>query len=218
MPQEFGQGQQTPYDNASDLNLMAFVFTRLLARTATVKVVKVMSVTAGADGLPGTVDVKPLVMQIDGQGNASAHGTVHNLPYLRLQAGVNAVVLEPVVGDIGLCVVCDRDISSVKTNKAESPPGSFRRFDVADGIYIGGVLNGAPTQFVKFTDDGMLLQDKNGNKIEMKSGSVAITAMSLTCTGSIIAGFGGGDQVGLQTHLHTSGSAGNPTTQPTPGT
>lgn len=216
--QEFGQGQQTLYDTGSDLNMLVFIFNRLIARTVTMKVVKVMSVTAGSGDLPGTVSVKPLVMQVDGQGNASAHGTVFGLPYLRLQAGANAVILEPVVGDIGLCIVADRDISTVKANKAESPPGSFRKFDLADGIYIGGILNPAPDQFVKFTSTGMLLQDKNGNKIEFKSGSIDVTTTAFRVNGSIIAGFGTGDQVGLQTHLHTSASAGNPTSTPTAGT
>lgn len=214
--QEFGQGQQTLFDNDSQLNLMEFVFNRLLGRRATTRIVKVMAVTAGEGALAGTVAVKPLVMQADGQGNATAHGTIYGLPYLQLQAGANAVILEPEVGDIGICVVADRDISSVKANRAESPPGSFRRFDLADGIYIGGILNGAPTQFVKFTVDGILLQDKNGNKIEMLSGKVKMTTTLLEVTGEVKAGAGLG--VTLTQHLHTSGGAGNPTSTPTVGT
>lgn len=217
MTQEFGQGQQTPYDTGSELNSMVFVFARLMARSATVKVVQVKGVTPGTNGAPGTVDVLPLVMMIDGQGNASSHGTIYGMPYWQLQSGSFAVVLPPKVGDIGVCVVADRDISSVKANRKESPPGSFRQFDMADGIYIGGILNGAPTGFIKFTDTGLDIEDGLGNKIVTSASGVDFTAARLTCTGQIIAGFGTGDAVGLQTHQHPTAGTGSPS-PPTPGT
>lgn len=220
MTETKGYGQAWLTDTNHPTNVMAFVFARLLAEHVTMKVVQVKAVHPGGGGTPGiagTVDVQPLVEMVDGGANTTPHGTVYGLPYLRLQGGTNAVLLEPAVGDIGLCVVSDRDISAVKTKKASSPPGSRRQFDLADGVYIGGILNGAPDQWVEFTATGIKMADRNGNKMEMKAGSIALTTAQLTCTGAIIAGFGGGDQVGLQTHLHTSGGSGNPTSTPTPG-
>ena len=41
---------------------------------------------------------------------------------------------------------------------------------------------------------------------------------NLITSGNVIGGYGTGDQVGLKTHTHTSGSAGTPTSSPTAGT
>ena len=112
-----------------------------------------MAVTGGGVGAVGYVDVQPLVNQVDGFGSAIPQGRLHNIPYLRMQGGVNAIILDPQVGDIGVCVFSDRDISSVKTTKARANPGSRRRFDVADGLYLGGMLNGAPSQYIEFAPD-----------------------------------------------------------------
>ena len=57
-------------------------------------------------------------------------------------------LIDPTQGDIGLAIFADRDISSVRANRAQANPGSYRRFDMADGVYIGGILNGMPTQTV----------------------------------------------------------------------
>ena len=63
-------------------------------------------------------------------------------------------------------------------------PGSFRRFDLADGIYLGGILgfNGNPTQYVQFNNQGMTLADLNGNKVVMNN--LGITLQS--ATGNVI--------------------------------
>lgn len=211
-------GQQGLTDDKSDFNAMAFVIEQMLGLVRTATLVKVIAVDgAGAGGPVGFVDAQPLVKQMDGAGNTTSHGTVLNLPYFRLQGGANAVVIDPQVGDIGLAIISDRDISAVKSGKAEAPPGSFRRFNLADGIYIGGILNGAPDQYVAFTDTGIELADKNGNVIAMKAGSIDVTTTSFRVNGHIIAGFGTGDQVSLQTHVHPTAGTGAPS-PPTPGT
>jgi hypothetical protein len=114
-----------------------------------VKVTKVAN--SGGVAAVGFVDVQPLVDQQDGFGNAVPHGVLHNLPYFRMQGGVNAVILDPVVGDIGFAVFADKDISVVKNTKKQASPGSARRFSMSDGIYLGGVLNGVPTTYVQFS-------------------------------------------------------------------
>lgn len=52
----------------------------------------------------------------------------------------------------------------------------------------------------------------------IKAADGATYAGNLETTGNVVAGAGGADQVGLQTHRHTSGTAGNPTSAPTGGT
>jgi len=213
-------GQQQAQDGASDFNTLSFVIRTALGRVRTGVPVVVKAVHGGGVGAPPTVDVQPLINAIDGQGNQTAHGTIVNLPVLRLQGGKNAIIIDPQVDDIGWLVIADRDTSALRKNQGKrSNPGSFRRFNLADGAYFGGFLNPAdPTQYVQFTTSGIKIADKNGNVIELKSGQIAITGNvvvdgNISATGSITAGQGGADQVGLQTHTHPSN--GSP---PTPGT
>lgn len=217
-------GQQGLTDDTSEFNKVAFVVRQALGRVSTMKLVRIVAVHA-PDGLEntGTVDVLPLVDQADGLGNTTPMGTVFGLIYFRMQGGANAVIMDPAVGDIGLAVVADRDISAVKATRDQAPPGSKRRFSIPDGVYIGGVLNGAPTCYIQFTDGGFKIVDASGHVLEAKAsgfsltGNLAVTG-NITATGAIHAGEGTGDRIGLQTHLHTSGGAGSPTSVPTAGT
>lgn len=221
MSSTFGYGQGDPWDSASEFASIAFIVRQMMAKMSTMKPVRVEAVHGNGDvAAPGTVDVLPLVNQLDGNGNATPHGVVHGVPWFRLQAGRFAIICDPQVGDIGFVVVSDRDISSVKAeNGAQSNPGSYRKYDVADGIYIGGFLGTeAPTTYILFKPDGHLkIVDVSGNVLETSAAGFAITG-NLTVTGSITAGQGGPDQVGLQTHLHTSANSGSPTSTPTAGT
>lgn len=140
----------------SPYNENLFLIHQVLAAVSTAKLVRVEAVTNAGDLSPvGFVDVLPLVNQVDGEDNAVPHGVVHNIPYFRLQGGTNAVILDPQIGDIGLCIFADRDISAVKNAKDVANPGSKRRFDMADGLYIGGYLNGTPVQYVRFSAAGI---------------------------------------------------------------
>lgn len=213
-----GFGQAQPYDAYSPFNTIAFMIRQMMADMSTLTPVQVVKCTNdGGLSTVGTVDVQPLVTFLDGNGNATTHGQLYSLPYFRLQGGTNAVICDPVAGDIGFAIFADQDISAFKANKGPANPGSGRKFDMSDGLFCGGILNGTPTQYVQFTSFGIVIADKNGNKIEMKSGSIAMTTTSLTVTGSIIAGFGGGDQVNVQTHKHPTAATGAPS-PPTPGT
>jgi hypothetical protein len=73
------------------------------------------------------------------------------VPYFRIQGGQNAIIVDTQVGDIGMAAFASRDISAVVANKTAANPGSFRRFDWADALYLGGFLGAAPTQYVQFT-------------------------------------------------------------------
>lgn len=177
----FGYGQQDPNDASDDFNKTSFLVRQMIGRMDTMKLVQVKAVhPAEGDGevkAAGTVDVQPLVNQIDGGANATPHGTVYGIPWSRNQGGKNAVVCDPEVGDIGYVVVSDRDISALKAAKKRSNPGSFRQFNIADGVYAGGALNVAPEQYLVFTSTGVRLVDKNGN-------SIATTADGMTLTDS----------------------------------
>lgn len=209
----FGFGQFGPSDTASHFNVLDFIVKQNIFKMATATLVKIVSV----DTDKKTVVIQPLVNLLDGNSNASPHGTINAIPYITLQGGKNAVVITPEVDDIGLAIFADRDISAVKETKAAANPGSMRRFDMTDGLYIGGFLNGTPEQKIEFLSTGIKITDKNGKTLESSStgwamgGNLTVNGF-IHSNGAVIAGFGTGDQVGLQTHTHPSN--GSP---PTPG-
>ena len=150
-------GQQTPNDGVGAFNPQQFLIWSILSRVRTVTLVEVVAVTNSGGDIPaGFVDVKPLVQMVDGNKNTFSHATIFHCPYFRMQAGGNAVILDPQEGDIRLACFADRDISSVVRTQLEAPPGSSRLFDMADALYIGGVLGTEnPTQFVRFSASGI---------------------------------------------------------------
>lgn len=118
-----------------------------------------------------TVNVMPLIYQVDGNGKPWDQNTVFNLPYVRWQGGTNAIILNPVVGDIGVCFVCHHDTSTVRKTKKKAMPGSFRQNSISDGIYLGGILNGGATTAIEF----------------MPNGDITITAGKVTIDGQLWA-------------------------------
>lgn len=237
-----GAGQQVPGTSNDDFELTCFIVRQLTSRMETNRLVQVKAIHPGVGAPPssGTVDVLPLVQQVDGSNNAKSHGTVYGIPVFRLQGGASAIVVDPAVGDIGYVAVCNRDISVIKKNKAEGPPGSGRTFDLADGVYVGGVLGDAPTQYIWLKNGTVTIADGNGNTIvldasgitatdkfshvlRMNSTGFALTGNlavigTITATGEVVRGFGGPALVTLGSHLHTSGGAGVTTSTPTAGT
>ena len=148
-------------------NATAALVRSMLSRLWTVTVVQVKAVTNDGGVEPvGFVDVQPLVNQVDGEGNVVAHGTISHCPYQRVQGGQNAVIIDPKVGDIGIAVFASRDISSVVATKAQANPGLGGMFNANDALYIGGILNGAVTQYVQFSDDGITIHSPTQVKLE----------------------------------------------------
>lgn len=168
-----GYGLATPGDISSDIAAAVFIARQIVNKISVAKLVQVKAVTGGGVNPAGTVDVLPLVQQIDGNGYGTPHGVVPGLPWIRVQGGKNAVICDPQVGDVGLVVFADADISVLK---AQTPgfssakgfvPSTRRRFDMADGVYVGGCLEVAPEQYLIFTATGVRLVDKNGNSVSM---------------------------------------------------
>ncbi len=152
-------------DLATQHAAQAFLVKQMMARLATADLVQVTAVQPGGVGPTGIVTVQPLVNQIDSDGNATPHGTLPNLPYFRLQGGANAVVIDPAVGDIGVAIFCRRDISTAKSTRKQANPGSRRRYSMSDGLYLGGFLNGIPTQYIQLGSTGILISSPTAIKL-----------------------------------------------------
>lgn len=127
-----------------------------------------------------------------------------------MQGGTDAIILGPKAGDIDMSVFTDRDISAVKASRAAANPGPARRSDMADGMYIGGFLNGIPVQYVQFTASGINV---------VLPTAVSMTAPAINSTGewthtgkltALTDVVGGGKS--LKTHVHAGVTPGGSNT------
>lgn len=167
----------------SAYNALDFAVRQIVRSSVSTAIpVKVTAVYAGGAGQPaGYVDVLPLVSEIDARGGTIAPATLYRLPYSRAQGGIAAIVIDPREGDIGLAVFAERDSSNVAAGTT-SPvqPGSYRRYDEADGFYVGGFLNAAPSCYIELRQDGV---------VNIKAaGGVNIETPKVTVTGDVVSG------------------------------
>lgn len=190
-----GAGQMFPDDSNDETSVAAFIVRQMVAKLDTMKLVKVVKVTGGGGAIAaaGTVDVQLLVSQIDGSNNTVPNGVVHGIPWYRMAGGNGAIILDPKEGDVGFVVCSDRDTSNVRAAgpgaAAIAAPGSRRQLNVADGIYVGGVLNALPEQYIVFTEAGIKILDKSGNVIDLTSSGIALTpasGMPVTVNGPLV--------------------------------
>jgi Phage protein Gp138 N-terminal domain len=177
-------GQRGLMDSVSHFHWLSFAIKQWLAETRTAHPVKISKVTGGGVGPPPTVDVQLLVKQMDGIGNSSSHSTVYGRPVGRVQGGKNAIICDPVQGDIHHMIVSDRDISSVVANSGEATPGSYRRHHVSDGVVHGAgamVNKDTPNNYIDINGhihmlsaDDVTITDKAGNVVTMNSSKIYV--------------------------------------------
>ena len=163
-----------------------FIITKLIRQIHTADLVRVLAVYPTA-GKVGFVDVQPLVQDQDTNGYVIAQSPIYKIPYFQLQGGHSAVILAPVAGDIGLAIFAKRDITNVVQTQTQGAAPTQRMFNSADGLYLGGVLNADPTQWVKFLPAGGIDISAQGNLSLEASGTMSLSAtgnMSLTTQGT----------------------------------
>lgn len=208
-------GQTDPTTQQGDWNQLRFVIQQQMLNLNTSMPVRVISVQAGGVGPVGFVSIQILVDQITGNDMTVPHGEITNVPYVRLQGGTNAVIIDPQPGDIGMACFASRDISAVKNARQAAPPGSRRAYDFSDAMYIGGILNAAPAQYIHFTGGGIMIYSPTA--INLQAPDIGLVG-NVACSGGTLTHMG--VNVG-STHRHTgsptapSGPVSN-TGQPTP--
>lgn len=171
------QGFADPNSSAGKFNALAFLIQQLIGKIGTMMPVQVVGTSAsGLVAPPRTVNIVPQVNQIDGGGNPTPHGTIFNIPVWRYQAGTSAIILDPIVNDLGMAFVAMRDISIFKSTGKRSNPGSFRRYDLADSIFIGSILGVTPTSYIRFDASGNISINTPGDVTVMAGGNASITA------------------------------------------
>ena len=168
--------------------------------------VQVKAVHAGQASITGMVDVQPMVHQQDKQGKPHPRQVIHNVPYLRIQGGSSALIIDPKPGDIGFIIISGRDHTHAVTTRQPSPPASFRQFAMQDCVYVGGFLNNGPDQFIQATDSGWRI---------VTPGTVSIEAAKVQAncdietSGDVKAG-----SISLKQHTHGGVQAGGGKTSP----
>jgi len=103
------------------------------------------------------IDVIPAINQQNANGDSVDHNIIYNVPVCRLQRGNSAIIMRPKKGDKGLVVFASQDISIFKKIKNLCKPGTYRRHDWADAIYVMGLCNTAATQYIEFNDDNITI-------------------------------------------------------------
>lgn len=203
------RGTQDIYSGANPYNALRFVIESAANKIATAIPVKVMAVNAGGSGgATGYVDVLPLVTYMSGAGEAIQPVTLYHLPYSRIQGGIAAIVIDPVVGDIGLAVFAHSDSSTVTQGTSEpQQPGSKRHHSMSDGFYIGGFLNQSPSCYLELMQDNTAVLNATGGVTI--NGNVTVNG-SIKSSGDMVAG-----SISVQHHTHPGvetggGSTGQP--------
>lgn len=188
-----------PHNVSGEANTLEFIMRRFLDRHSFTTLCMVLEF----DEDKKQVSVKPMVHEFTGAGDKIDNEVIHGIPVMRLQRGGSAVIMDPVPGDIGMMLSCDRDISVVKSTSAPALPGSNRMHSYSDAIYLGGVINGEPTQYIRFADDGLHIVAPKGLFID---GPVQTTS-TIIAAGDITAG-----GISLETHVHGGVESGNNST------
>ena len=159
-------------DQMSQESQQTFIVEQLTKGMMTAMPVIVVGVTSDE-----VIDVKPAINQQNASGDSVDHNTIYNVPVARLQRGNSAVIMRPVVGDKGLVVFSSQDISIFKKIKNFCKAGTSRRHDWADAIYVIGLCNTAPTQYIEFND----------NDITVKTAKFNVIADETVFTGKVMA-------------------------------
>ena len=206
-------------DMASDAGKMSFIIRSALAKVRTALPVQVLAVSNSGGLSPvGTVNIQPLVNAVDGNGNSWPHGIIYNVPYMRIQGGGSGIIIDPQVNDIGIAVVCDRDISTVQNvgnsinsatgNNFTSAPGSNRKNDMSDMVYLMTMIGLAPTQYIQFNSTGITIHSPT--KVTITAPSIASSGAwshtgAFTASGEVTAN----GTTPLHTHVHGGVTAGS---------
>lgn len=199
------RGLRDPFTMATPYNQLEFIVRRIVSEMVnTSALVRIDGCTSqGPDGPAGTVIATPLVAQTDADGNALPMTSLPSMPHYRIQAGIAAIILDPVPGDIGVASFCKSDSSTVKPGATEPQrPGSFRTFDQADGMLVASVSNKAPEVWIEMRQDktiiihapeGVTIETDKVCEIKAAEG-IVLDSPQTTVTGNLTAtGEKGGD-------------------------
>jgi hypothetical protein len=165
-----------------------FIIQRLIAGVHTCALVKVLAVTPTA-GKVGFVTVQRMLLPVDTNGVVLTQTPIYNVPYMRYQAGPSAVIMDPAIGDIGLAMFAEADITAIKSTLQPGAPATQRTHNSADALYLGGVLNPDPTQFITFHPGAAGIDITSPGPINLTAGGAVSIQSGTTTTVTAPSGF-----------------------------
>ncbi len=208
----------------SPLNQHAFLHRQIQGEQRTHFAAEIVAVhNRNSMTKPCTVDIRPVLSDVDGLGQAQKPDVIYGVPVPRNQSGDSVIINDPNVGDRAHFSVFDRDHSSAQASDWKSGnPGSFRRSTLSDAVFHAVLPREAQEvkQFIRFDagDGGVTVQDRHNNTFSSNkadgwnfNGVKIAKDGTLTSPKNITAGFGSADQVDLQGHAHSTSGP------PTPG-
>lgn len=180
--------QRKPNTTSSDYNSLNFAIWQQLVQVNTLELAVVVAVNED-----NSLDVRPLLNALTPDNEAVESNVIYNVPYLRFQAGGNALKIKPQVGDMGLIGYCQRDISGVISSKQQANPQSNRKFSNSDAVYICSVANLAaePSRYFEINDNQITINGDvplvvNASAMTVNASAMTVNA-DMTVNGDITA-------------------------------
>jgi len=189
-----------PADFLDNLNALSYIINNIVRKVNTTEIVKVVAVNTANN----TIDVIPIVKNVNIENKPIEESIIYGIRYFQWQYGTNALISEPVVGDIGFIVICKKDISQAENGII----ASYREYCLADGIYIGGIcgMNAIPTQYIKFDANGISITSPTALDITAPVVNVTASTSATITSPAINLGGTGGKKVALDGDQVKSGN------------
>ena len=191
------RGLDTAYSDTGAYNALDFAMEQKLRNGLTTSFVGRVDACSGkgSDDGSGSVSATQLTAQADASGKSLPMPSMSKLPYVRIQGGIAALIIDPVPGDIALFSSCKQDISGIKQGTAQPvPAGSYRQFSQSDSVMVGAIHTQKPEVWIEIKQDKtIVIHAPEGCKIETDSEveikasqAVKVTAPKVEITGQVI--------------------------------
>ena len=190
------RGLDTAYSDTGAYNALEFAMEQKLRNSLPTSFVGRVDACSGkgSGSGSGTVSATQLTAQADASGKSLPMPSMSKLPYVRIQGGIAALIIDPVPGDIALFSSCKQDISGIKQGTSEPvPAGSYRSFSQSDSVMVGAIHTKPPEVWIEIKQDKtIVIHAPEGCKIETDSEveikasqAVKVTAPKVEITGQV---------------------------------
>lgn len=179
------QGANRLESSNSFENQLDFIIEQYIGKLNTITLGEVVSINKDS-----TVDVKPLLNKLNGDGEAVAPPIIYDVPYGAVRGGSAGIWVTPQKGDAVIIGFCQRNIENIKVTEKQSNPNSLRKFDISDAVVLMHWTKKPLKVFIKITDDGIEMVTPN---LDVKvDGDANITAKKAIIAANVELGASGG--------------------------
>lgn len=192
----------TPIDVGTEADSLLSNLELFIAGKHFIEIVMVTAVYGKAPNLK--VDFLPLVTRTTNTGAPIPNAQVYGASVWRLQRGSSAIIMDPVAGDIGIALYCDKDSDNARRDRISGAPNTTRCHSRIDALYLGGLLNQQPDQFIEFADSAINITSPNPVNVTCSKaaiiapGGVTVESPNSHFTGNITADGNITDNAGSQ--------------------